>query len=880
MLAALASIACARSAPIRPADAPPGAELPRDVHPIRYALELVLLPERDRFQGEVAIEVELYRPAEKIWLHALDLTTSDAWVEVAGGRVAATLEQVTPSGLSRLAPARTLAAGRAKLHVAFEGAWSDRLPGLHRVRARGATYAYTQLDAAEARRVFPGFDEPAFKAPFDVSLVVPEDAVAISNAPAAGEEKMGAGTKRVRFGSTAPLPTHLVFGAVGPFDVVEPPPLSANEVRTRSLSVRAVVPRGAGPRMAFALEATREILPILERWFGMPFPYDKLDEVVSPDLPFDGIAFAGATLHRDERLAFEPGESAEEKRLEVGRLLARAMALQWFGGLVTPARPEHAWLGDAFATFVAWKVVDAWRPDAREPERVAARIDSALEVGALPGAPALRQPLRRTADFSVHLEEPAVQSAAVLGTFEHFVGEARFRDGVRAFLRAHAHRTATTEDALAAVSRAAGRDLAPGLRSLLDVPGVPHVEARPVCDRSGPRVELTVGRERPLGSTVAPDAAFDVPVCARYEAAGTLGEACTLVEKGRGVLALPACPRWVMPAAGGNVCYRWGLGPVEMARLRDVGLLHLTPAERISYAHALRAAARAGRVPYADVLGALAPLARDGSRRVATSPIPALTEAIEHLVPDQARQRARARAADIYRPRLRELGLEPSLGEPVERRGLRRDVVEFLVHVGRDPETTHALAALGTDAQLGQSRSRNAVVDPDLAPAALSAAVIEGDSALFDALERRLHRTQDGELRASILEALSAARGTLSARVHVLAGDPRLRGYERVRALFAQASRPETRAATWKAVESRWGFLVESLPPSLAEALPEVSAGLCDRARIQAVERFLATRVDDIPGARRHLRAATDSIELCAALRDAQGASASAYLSR
>jgi alanyl aminopeptidase len=898
MLAAAAAIACACAAtPVSPADAPPELGLPRDVRPLRYALELTLSPERDRFQGEVAIDVEVRHPTARIWLHARDLTVSGAWVEAAGERTAATLAQVTDGGVARLTPERAIPAGHATLHFAFDGAWNDGRAGLCRVRSGGASYAYTQLDAMEARRIFPGFDEPAFKTPFDVTLVVPEDAVAVSNAPTASEEKMGAGMKRVRFEGTAPLPTYLVFAGVGPFDVVTPAPLPPNEVRAHALPIRALAPRGTGRRLAFALEATRAILPILERWFGIAFPYQKLDQVVSTDIAFAGMESAGAILYRDERLAFEAGRSPEQSRIAVGRLVAHELALQWVGDLVTPEGWEDAWLNESFATFMAWKAVDAWRPDAHEPEEAATAIDAALEADALPSARALRQPLQRGGDVSSQLDRLPVKGAALLRSFERLMGEGRFREGIRAYLRANAHGTGTTGEVLAELSRAAGRELGPAFRSFLDQPGTPLVVANTVCGAGEARIELAVTRERPIGSGAASGGVFAVPVCARYEAAGTLGEACTLVERGRGTLALPACPRWVMPAAGGTACYRWALGSAPqgrsdkengnaaslgltgLARLRDAGLLHLTAAERLSYAQSLRAGARAGRLPYGDALLALAPLARDGVRRVATSPMPALEQAIDHLVPDDAHLQARARAADLFRPRLRDLGLDPIARDPLDARGLRGDLADFLVQVAHDPETTRALAALGRAyASLGDGHFHDEAVSPDLARTALSAAVIEGDVALFDALEKRLHATDDGEQRGRILAALGSARTpALSARALALAGDPRLRTYERARTLFAQASYSETRVAAWKALQGHWRALVQGLNPGLADALPSVAEGLCDRTRIPAVARFLAPRVDDSPGARRHLREAVDSIELCAALRDAQGASAAAY---
>ena len=876
-------VACARlPTPASPDEVLPELRLPRDVRPLRYAIELTIAPEREGFRGRVAVELELGRRVTALWLHSRDLVIHDAAVEVGGQRVPAGLAQVTPEGVARLSPAIPLSPGHVTLHVAFSGSWSDRPEGLHRLRSGGAAYAYTHLEPTDARRVFPCFDDPGFETPFDVTLIVPEGDVAVSNAPAVAEDRVDPGMKRVTFATTPPLPTYLVTAAVGPFDVVSPPPLPPDAVRPRPLALRGLAPHGSGERLGLALAATRELLPALEQWLGVPFPYPKLDQIAVPDLPEGGAGAAGAALYAADRVGFQEGGSSERKRVEVGGLVARELARQWLGALATPGWWDDAWLTGSFATFLSWKMVRAWRPDAGAGEEAAASVDAALQQDELAGARALRRPIRRMADVEDQLDRLAyVKGGSVLDTFERFMGEERFRSGIHAYLEANAHGTGTTAALVAALSRAAGRDLAPAFRSLLDQPGAPLVEARTTCDEPGPRVELQVSRYRPPGSSGS-GGSFVVPVCARYEAAGVLGEACTLVEHGHGTIALPACPRWVMPDAGARSYYRWMLAAPDRARLSDAGFAHLTAAERLSYAQSVRASARSGAVPYREALEALAPLAHDGARLVATSPMPALRTAIEDLVPEADRASARVQSAELFRGRLRELGLDPAPGEPLERTLLRRDLVVFLVQVARDPEVTRLLAGAGAAyAGLVDSRWHPEAVSADLAGVALAAAVVTGDVASFDALSDRLHVTDDAEQRWRIVGALGSARDpVLSARALALVGDPRLHVAERARLLLDQASHVETREAAWKTLRSRWDVLAATLPPSSAARLADVPAGFCDRERIPEVQRFLRSRVEKIPGGPRHLARTLDAIATCAALRDAQGTSAAAYFAR
>lgn len=853
----------------------PPEQLAGDARPLRYAVELTLDPRRDRFEGSVAIEVELRRDASAIWLHAQGLAIRDASAEVPRERVRGALLQATPDGVARLVFERAIPAGRATLRVAFTGAWSEAQAGLLRVRAGGAAYAYSRLGRAAARRAFPCFDDPRFRAPFDVTLVVADGDLAVSNAPVAAEESAGAGLRRVRFARTAPLAAGALLLAAGPFEPVEAAPLPKREPRARALSVRGLAPRGAAGRLAAALEATRELLPILERWFGVAFPFPKLELLLgAPGGAGDDEAMAGAIALEDPEPARVAGSGREPGAVGAQRLAA-ALAAQWVGGWLATPR-EDAWLGGALASLAGSRAIETWRPDPRQPEELAARLDQAMQAEALLGARAGVEPLRRV-EGARALAPSVVKGAASLRGLARHMGEGRFRAGVREALEAHAYGPCGAEELAAALSRAAGREVAPVLRSA-QVAGVPLVEARSVCGGAGPRVDLDVARYRPLGSKEPPDLAVALPVCVRYEAAGSLGEACTIVEGGRASVTLPACPRWIMPGAGGGAYQRWLLAPADLSRLRETGLLHLAPAERLAYAHALTAAARAGRIRYGELLLALAPFARDGVWRVATSPMPAFREAIDHLVPEELRPQARARAAELFRPRLLALGMQPAPAEPPERRRLRGELAEFLVQVARDREITRALAARGVAwAGLAGGEPHPDAVSPDLVPIALEAAVIEGDAVLFEAVLDRL-RGADASRRGPLVAALASARAPeLSEKALALAGDPGLAADERGAALFAQASWPETRDAAWSAVKSRGGALAAALTPEQAERLPEVAAGLCDRGRLAEVRRVFAPRVDRLPRGGERLAEALAAIELCAALREAQGASAAAY---
>src|SRR5712671_943867 len=264
-----ASPPAAAQRPPEPAQAPPSLRLPGDVHPVRYALSMRIVPTEERFSGTADIEVELDAPRSVLWLNGRGLHVTSARV----GDASAAYEQVNPQGLSRLVLARPVGPGKATLHLAWEREFDPQIVGLYLAQAAGERYAYTQFEAVDARRAFPGFDEPDFKTPFEVTLTVPAGDTAIANTMPVGEEPAGPGLKRVHFAATRPLPTYLLLWAVGPFDVVTPPPLPPNEVRSRPLQVSGIAPKGRGGELDFALKTGADLLVRLERYFGIEFPF-------------------------------------------------------------------------------------------------------------------------------------------------------------------------------------------------------------------------------------------------------------------------------------------------------------------------------------------------------------------------------------------------------------------------------------------------------------------------------------------------------------------------------------------------------------------------------------------------------------------------------
>ncbi|MEN8160503.1 MAG: M1 family metallopeptidase, partial [Myxococcota bacterium] len=323
---------------------PPTGRLPRDVVPLHYTLRLVIDPTADGFTGEVAIRVRIATPTRTVWLHARDLDVEKAVLARPGEAERPLAPAIAhESGVLRLTAPEPLPAGEAELRLAFAGAYGRKLEGIYRVHVDGDAYVMTQMEPLAARRSFPCFDEPAFKTPWDVTLVAPAGSVAVANTGEVGGHALGDGRVARRFATTEPLPSYLIAFAVGPWDVVTAEPVPPTPQRARPLPLRGLATRGRGAELAHALAETPRLLTALEAWFGLPHPFDKLDLLAAPDFSFGAMENVGLITYRESLLLLgEHAPTAVRMAFHVVHL--HELAHQWFGNSVTMPWWDDLWL--------------------------------------------------------------------------------------------------------------------------------------------------------------------------------------------------------------------------------------------------------------------------------------------------------------------------------------------------------------------------------------------------------------------------------------------------------------------------------------------------------------------------------------------------------
>ena len=600
----------------------PEGQLPDGVRPTSYRLSLEIIPERDTFSGSAMLSIELDQPARVIWMHGERLEVSSLYATHATTRVEGRWEQKTSDGVARVELDEPLPAGRSTLHIEYTAPFDTPLRGLYRVKAGAEVYAFTQFESISARLAFPSFDEPRFKTPFEVTLTVPADQFVAANTPVERAITLPNGLQRVSFVTTPPIPTYLLAFAVGPFDVVAGATIPPNDGRPFPIPLRGIAVKGKGASLQLALEQTAQYVEALEDYFGIPYPYRKLDLVAVPDFAAGAMENVGLITFREWLLLLDAERATEGQRRAFAYVMAHELAHQWFGNLVTMPWWDDIWLNEAFATWMGNKVVHSLHPEFRSDLASLATTHRAMNRDSLTSARSIRQPILSNHDIKNAFDMITYEKGgAVLSMFEHWMGPDTFREGIRRYLRRHRGGTATSSDLLAALDEVSSEPVTAPFMSFLTQPGVPllsSADATPAC-KDGTR-HITFHQERyfPLGSKGDAARSWKVPLCVRHEG----GTTCGLLDGESEGLDLPGCPSWWMPNEDGAGYFRFSLSDDDWSALRDEGYRELSDRGRIAVADSLYAEHGRGVLETAELLPWFAHSARSDLPQVATGPMP------------------------------------------------------------------------------------------------------------------------------------------------------------------------------------------------------------------------------------------------------------------
>jgi len=866
--------ATASSSPAVRDSAPPIGQLGKTVIPSQYSIELSIDPSRDRFFGAVVIDVTLNEPQDAIWLHGKNLDVSKVYLtDTESNRIDASYVERLDSGVALVSLSQLAPAGPAKLHFVYSAPFNTATNALYKIERGGNHYAVTQFEPIAARKVFPGFDEPGFKVPFNLAVIARKDDVVITTTPEASAEDLGDGRVRHVFERTRPLPTYLLAFAVGPYDVVDYGMMPINSVRDREVALRGIAAKGLGDNLKYALHNTSGLLSALEDYFGTPYPYEKLDLIAVPE-GFGGAMENVGAITYDEYLLLMDENSPLDQRRAFASVHAHEMSHMWFGNLVTPEWWNDIWLNESFASWIENKAADAYWPEGEFDRETLKGALGAMANDSLAAAREIREPIDSNDKIGGAFDGITYQKGGgVLAMLERYVGEERFQAGVRLHIKRHQDGTATAEDFIESLAEGSDRsEIEAAFQSFIEQPGVPLLSVKIDCkDEQNPRLDVRQARYAPLGSSIKPDdSKWQIPFCVAFVADGTRRNTCALLgEKEQSMsLEATACPTQLHPNADGAGYYRFTLDRAGWLDL-IAGATTLSPAEALAFADSLDAAFRAGVVSAEFYVSGMAALA-DHSAWDVVDAATGYLEGITTIIGKEQLGPAEQAFREIVAPRYARLADAPDAGSQLLHQRLQR----FLIVVAKDQAMRKPLAR-----QAAATIGLNADPDSTAAPASeletiFSVGVQDLGEPFFDLLLKRAFTSEDPAFRNSAIGALGRAENPVVVRklqAAVLAG--KFKGTEMLDVVLRQMNRPATTEQTYAWLRENDEAIIEMIPETFrSNIVPAFGGAFCSNDRADEWQQFVKSHADRLPGYERDLAQVTESIHLCAALKRASAA--------
>jgi aminopeptidase N len=849
---------------------PAGAQrLPTTVVPEHYDLAFDVDLTKARFEGVETIKVSLAQPSRRIVLNALDITFHEVTIRAAGAEQRATVTENEATQTAALTVPRDIPAGPADIHVRYTGVLNDKLRGFYLSTANGRNYAVTQFESTDARRTFPSFDEPAFKATFSVALTIDQGDTAIANGQLISDAPgPRPGRHTMTFAKTPKMSSYLVAMAVGDFRCLE----GASE----DVPIRICATPDKTELGHIALDAAERILTYYNGYYTIKYPFKKLDVVAVPDFAAGAMENTAAIFYREVDLLADSKTASVGNVQRIWVVLAHEMAHQWFGNLVTMKWWDDLWLNEGFATWMEKRPVAAFRPEWRMDVEAVLDTQRAMTLDSLASTRAIHTAVETPTEIEALFDPIAYEKgAAVLRMTEGYVGEEPFRNGVNAYLEQHAYGNATSADFWTAMTQVSGKPIDRILPTFVNQPGVPVVSVTLRCDPGPPQLNLTTDRfftDPAMAKTVRTTSTWQIPLCSKTPSGAT---GCQVIAGAQATVpvGVASCPHWSFVNTGANGYFRTAYATDTLRALAPDIASSFTEPERVTIVGDEWALVRAGRHSIADYLTLAAGFGSEHANGVLSEVSGRLLFVRDYLTTTETRPKYEQFVRSLFGPLYRELGLNAKPGDSDDRLELRATVIQTLDRGGND-------ANLAADARsaLQQSLSGAAAMDASAARTVAMVAARHGDGALWDQLLAASQKATSPNEQYRYLYALGAFEDSaLIDRGLNFSLTPELRGQDTPSFLGTFLSNPVARQRAWAFVKQHWNELAPKVTISGGDVrLVESLGAFCDARSRDDIKDFFKTH--KLPTASRTLDQTIERINNCMAMKEKESANVAAWL--
>lgn len=836
--------------------------LPGGATPEKYQLTIAPNFDKESFAGEETIELRIDKPTSAITLNALEITFEDATIASDGEKQTAKVTLDEKKEQATLSVEKPLAAGPATIRIHYTGILNGQMRGFYLSKAEGRKYAVSQLENTDARRMFPSFDEPAYKATFDLTAIVDKGDTALSNGKIVSDTPgPGEGKHTLKFSTSPKMSSYLVALAVGDWKCVEG---IADEIPIRVCGVPSKAQYGK-----FALEAAVATMKFYDHYFAIKYPYGKLDILGVADFAAGAMENTGCIIARDLLFVDPKNSSYLLRKVVAQQLVAHEMAHQWFGDLVTMKWWDDVWLNEGFATWMAFKPIEAYKPEWNVQTDAVSSMSGAMATDALSSTRAIEVHAETPAEIQELFDSIAYnKAAAVLSMVEGYVGPENFRAGVNSYLEKYKYGNATSEDFWNEITEVTHQPVDRIMSGFVKQPGVPLVTMKMKCE--GDKTHVALAQQRYFADRKLLDAGsaekWEIPVCLKSEKV----EKCALLAAKEQQVVIEGCGQAVYGNAAARGYYRSGYDMENLSRLAAAAR-ELTPGERYLLLDDTSAQVAVNRLPAGAQMDLMQNLKDDPSTAVMDLMTSQLQYVSDYLVTDADRAAFQGWVRTTFGPAAEKTGWAGEAGDSDETRQKRADLLTIMGYVGRDPKAVEAAKNLTQQSLKGEN------VDRTMLLAALPIAARDGDAALYDAIVGHFPQVKTPEEYLVYGLALTQfSDPALLTRTLMFAISPMMRAQDAPQAIGSVMGNPVGRQVAWDFVRQHWPE-VEAKLSNYSEAGIVGAAGVfCSASKHEEVEKFFTEH--KVPASERTLKLTLEQIDACTDVRTNQAPNLQTWL--
>ena len=824
--------------------------LPAHITPTLQEITLSVDPDKPAFSGHTIIHIDVSKPAESIGFYQQGLTVTRATLKGPDGSVELSVSQ-GDYDISHAKAEQTIKPASYTLHLEFNGQVNTSSDGMYATSFEGNNYLFTQFEDMHARKAFPGFDEPSFKFPYKVTISAPEALTVLSNTPVASRSTEG-GVQTVAFEKTKPMPSYLVAYAIGPFDKAP--------IEGLSVPGNIYTPKGHADKTSFIIKHTPGILSSLEAFFGVDYPYKKLDFVAVPNFTHGAMENAGLITYRHSLLLLpeNPDLTERDRPLQV---VAHELAHQWYGNLVTMAWWDDLWLNEAFASWMATYVMMELYPELNFDHRIVQ--EGAFSADANPTAKPVKKEVRVQADAMDGLGLNYSKGESVLQMIESLIGTEKFQQGVKAYIKKHAWGNTEADDLWAALDAVSDFNLSAMMKAYLEQPGYPLLTF--AADGT-----VTQSRFHFAGAEVT-EQTWSVPLKVTYKKNGKVSQKLVFIDKAKNTLPELSEADWIFPNHNATGYFRWKISAPQMnALLNDLNALSLREKKNVLYN--AQALLNANEASLGDVMTALKALAVSDEPEVIRASVATMGE-FDYLVNDDNREHFSDFVNSLYLPLLQSLTLTPSAEDSEATLTLRANVYALLGKYSNDPSLIKESQVL----------AESYIKDPKSVPGNLAATAIgivtrQGDKTWFDRLLRAYEANDEPTVKQILLYSMRFESDDMVTKMLDLSLSDYIMPSNTIYMPSIANRLKDNHSLLYSWLNEHFEALKAKMPDYHVSRMPEFVSATCNADNFALAKAFYTPRMSEYQGMARSFDVMSSETQQCIRLKDAYQADFNAFI--